>query len=227
MQTTLQPFVVKKKNGAGRKPTTQARLFKYLWYHPHSNLKQAAQELKISYSNAKKTHYLLKMRKDLHIRCPECFRPTFFSLVCQVCGFEGDRPFVPIEGYFDQVSPVHSIQPLNGLGSQTDYSLLRFAYGGRNIKHLVERSEDVFLESCKSLLWQELKSYMPQDEVVEEATRLLVKEVIEFRAKYPLLVNAKDAKRQIVSNVVERLRLITKLRNSPSSSVLRSDKDEY
>jgi hypothetical protein len=223
MQTTLQSFVVKKKNGAGRKPTTQAKLFKYLWYHPGASLVQAAQELKISHSNAKKTHYLLKMRKDLHIRCPECFRPTFFSLVCQSCGFEGDRPSVPVEGYFDQVSPVHSIQPLNGLGSRTDYSLLKLGYGGRNIRHLVERSEDPFLESCKSLLWEELKSYMPQDDVVEEATRLLTKEVIEFRVKYPLLVNAKDAKRQIVSNVLRRLRLVTKLQNTNTDPVLRSE----
>jgi hypothetical protein len=225
MQTTLQSFIVKKKNGAGRKPTTQARLFKYLWYHPDASLVQAAQELKISYGGIKKKHYLLKKRQDLHIRCPECFRPTFYNLTCQSCGFEGDRPSVPIEGYFDQVSPVHSIQPLNGLGSQTDYSLLRFAYGGRNIKHLVERSEDVFLESCKSLLWQELKKYMPKDEVVEEATRLLEKEVVEFRAKYPLLINAKDAKRQIVSNVVERLKMVAKLPNL--NQVLRSEKDEH
>jgi len=224
MQTTIQSFITKHKPGAGRKPTTQARLFKYLWYHPNANLKQAAQELKISHSNAKKTHYLLKLRKDLDRRCPECFRTTFFSLVCQVCGFEGDRPSVPIEGYFDQVSPVHSIQSLNGLGSQTDYSLLKLGYGGRNIRHLVERAKDPFLESCKSLLWEELKSVMPKDEIIEEATRLLIKEVIEFRAKYPLLLNAKDAKKQLVSNVLERLRLITKLRNS---SVLRSDKDEY
>jgi len=217
MQTTPQSFIVKKKNGAGRKPVTQAKLFKYLWYHPCSNLKQAAQELKISHSNAKKTHYLLKLRKDLDRRCPECFRPTFFSLVCHSCGFQGDRPSVPVEGYFDQISPVHSIQPLNGLGSQTNYSLLHLGYGGRNIKHLIERSEDPLLEACKASLWQELKSYMLKDEVVEEATRLLIKEVVEFRVKYPLLVNSKAAKQQLVNNVLKRLKLVTKLQNSVES----------
>jgi hypothetical protein len=64
------------------------------------------------------------------------------------------------------------------------------------------------------MLWQELKGYAPKDEVVEEATRLLVKEVIEFRTKYPMLVNAKDVKKQLVDNVLKRLKLITKLRNS-------------
>jgi hypothetical protein len=212
MQTTLQSFILKRKR-AGRKPVTQARLFKYLWYHPGASLVQASQELKISYSNAKKTHYLLKKRQDLHIRCPECFKPTFYNLTCHTCGFEGDRPSVPIDDYFDQVSPVHSIQSLNGLGSQTDYSLLKLQYGAKNIQHLAERVKDPFLESCKSLLWEELKSYMPKDEVVEEATRLLVKEVIEFRVKYPLLVNAKVVKQQLVSNVLKRIKLVTKLLN--------------
>jgi hypothetical protein len=96
---------------------------------------------------------------------------------------------------------------LNGLGSQTDYQALRFQYGGRNVAHLVERSQNPLLERCKSELWQALKEVMPENSVVEEATRLLTKEVHEFSARYPALVNSPKTKMSIVRNVLTVMKL--------------------
>ena len=48
---------------------------------------------------------------------------------------------------------------------------------------------------------------MPPDLVVEESTRMLVKEVIEFRVRYPGLVRAKGVGNQLVLNVIKRLAL--------------------
>jgi hypothetical protein len=75
------------------------------------------------------------------------------------------------------------------------------------MKHLVEKAEDALLERAKSQLWQELKEVMPPDEIVEEATRLLTKEVREFRLRYPGLVKSKNLSLQLVGIVVDRLAL--------------------
>ena len=48
---------------------------------------------------------------------------------------------------------------------------------------------------------------MPPDSVAEEATKLLLKEIAEFRARYPVLTRAKGAGNQLVRNVVIRLAL--------------------
>jgi hypothetical protein len=79
-------------------------------------------------------------------------------------------------------------------------------YGGRNVAHLVESSPDPLLERAKSLLWQELKETMPPDSVVEESSRILARELAEFRAKYPGL-NPQGLAPQLVKNVLSLLAL--------------------
>jgi len=80
-------------------------------------------------------------------------------------------------------------------------------YGGSNIQHLVERPSNALLERCRSLLWQELKGPMLQDGIVEEASRLIAKEVSEFQGRFPNLVRAKGVAEQFVSNIMSLLKL--------------------
>jgi hypothetical protein len=193
-------------------------LFAYIWRHPGASLVEVADALHLSHPNARQLKSRLTRRPDLARRCPECFAPTFYRLVCQSCGFEdGARGTVPLEVRFEFQSPVHRIQPLNGLGSATAYkggqdsegnrAPMKLQYGGENIRHLVEHADDAFLEAAKSDLWEGLKAAMLGDGVVEEANRLLYREVVEFRSRYPGLVRAKGARAQLVGNVLALLRL--------------------
>jgi hypothetical protein len=91
------------------------------------------------------------------------------------------------------------------MGSSTCYEGLRLKYGGRNIAHLVERANDPLLERCKSELWEALKEVMPPDGVVEEAARLLIRDVRHFETNYPNLVKAKNVASQLVKNVIRVL----------------------
>jgi hypothetical protein len=163
-------------------------------------------ELRMSHCNARQARARLKKRQDLDRLCPECFQPRLTGPGCLSCGFSKDEDTVlPAESAIDSHSVVYSIQPLGGLGSVTDYDALRPAYGGRNIAHLVEKPTDPLLERCKSELWQQLKEVMPPDSVVEEATRLLTKEVREFKTRFPALAHSTKAKQQLVDNVLKLL----------------------
>lgn len=104
--------------------------------------------------------------------------------VCASCGFEVDRPEILLTVNVASQSPRYSIQPLEGLGSQTPYTALKLQFRGRNIAHLVKRPQDPLLERCKSELWQALKEVIPLDHVVEEATKILTKEVRELEYRY-------------------------------------------
>jgi hypothetical protein len=182
-------------------------LFSYLIAHPGVSLKDAARDLRISHQAARQRKSRLTRRPDLSRLCPGCFSPSLRAGVCQSCGYEMDRPDIPLSVDFKSQSPRYSVQPLNGLGSHTDYLALKFQYGGRNIAHLVERPGDPLLERCKSELWQALKEVMPTDEVTEEAARLLTKEVREFESRYPALVHSTKTKGQIVRNVLTVMQL--------------------
>ena len=61
------------------------------------------------------------------------------------------------------------------------------------------------MERAKSRLWEALKGPMLQDGVVEEATRLLMKDIVEFEHIYPDLVRGHKVADQLVSNSVRRL----------------------
>jgi len=182
-------------------------LYSYLIAHPGVNLKEAAHELRISHEAARQRASRLKRRQDLTRLCPYCFSPSLYRGVCATCGYEVDQPDILLSVDFESQSTRHSIQPLSGLGGKTDYLALRFQYGGQNISHLVERPSDLLLERCKSELWSALKEVMPPDEVTEEAVRLLTKEVREFEARYPALVNSTKTKGQIVKNALRVLQI--------------------
>ncbi len=182
-------------------------IFRWLWENPSGSLRDAAKDFHISHEAAKQRASRVKRRLDISRRCPECFMPSLEGLTCRNCGAELDAPKLPEGIRFEETSPVHTIQPLSGLGGSTDYRSLGLTYGALNVQHLVERPTDPFVETCKSKLWQELKGTMPPDSVTEEATRLLLKEIAEFRARYPSLSRAKGAGDQLVRNVVIRLAL--------------------
>ena len=170
--------------------------------NPGATLKATARELHLSYPAVRLAKSRLGRRKNLHLLCPECFKLTLRAGVCQGCGCELGRLNVPQRPDFGSQSPRYAIQPLNGLGSSTDYTSLKLQYGGNNARHLVERVENPLLKRTPNELWQALKEVMPPDRVVDEANRLLTKEVLEFQARYPALVSSTKATRQLVDNVL-------------------------
>ena len=200
---------------------SQHRLYRYLFENPGAPLKAAARELGMTYNAVKIAHFRLKPR-NLSRLCPYCFQEALEGLVCRRCGAELDAPLLlSTEGMTTQET-VHVIQPGAGLGSKTNYNGLHFQYGALNVKHLAEHPDDSLLERAKSKLWEELKGPMFEDRVVEEATRLLTKEVSQFRAKYPELVRARGVSSQLVSNVVALLRLRYPNRFEKASPMLAS-----
>lgn len=68
-------------------------------------------------------------------------------------------------------------------------------------------TEDVLITSAKSKVLNELKRIYPDETVSDEAGRLVLKEVAEFRARYPNL-NPKRLSGQIAENVINRLALL-------------------
>jgi hypothetical protein len=207
---------------------SQHRLFRFLFYNPGTTLRLAAKETGMTYLAARLAKHRLTRRPDISRRCPECFRPNLQGLVCTNCGAELDIPNLPQGIKFEETLPVHTIQPLRGLGSSVQYSQLHLQYGGQNISHLVERPQDALLERCRSLLWEELKGPMFRDEIVEEASRLLTREVSEFRSRFPGLVRSKGLADQLVRNVVDllRLRYPNCFAVSPPTPVLKSEAQE-
>lgn len=185
---------------------SQHQLLRLYYSHQGITRRGAAEDLHWPYERTKKAWQRLWRRPDSHLLCPECFTPSLRALVCTNCGVELARPDLPLEVTFDSQSPVHSIQPLNGLGSATDYRGLKLQYGHANVKHLVERAELSTLEAAKSQLWEELKSFMPPDFMVEEGSRLLTRGFCEFRARYPALLRLKGLKDQLVANTMALLR---------------------
>lgn len=202
---------------------SQHRVFRFLFENPGISLKAASKELGMSYTAVKLAKFRLKPR-NLKLLCPICFTESLEALTCRNCGAELDAEPLLSEVY-DSQSPVHAIQPLNGLGSATNYSALHLEYGGLNIKHLAEHPADSLLERGKSELWQELKGPMFEDSIVDEASRLLAKEVSGFRARYPGLVRSKGLANQLVRNVLSllRLRYPNRFTNESSTVILEAE----
>jgi hypothetical protein len=159
----------------------------------------------MSYTNTLAAFHRLKSR-DLTTLCPECFIPTLLSGVCRNCGFEPDAPGVPIEVRLDSQSPTNHIHAGNLLGSETDYNALGFVNQGFILKRRIERGiEDPLTRAVKSDVENELKRTFPGEIITDEAGRLVIKEVMEFRARYPGLATSKNVRRQLAENVMNRL----------------------
>jgi hypothetical protein len=184
------------------------RVFRYAWENPSASRKDCAKALKLSYNNVLAAFHRLKWR-DLTRYCPECFHPELFDGVCQNCGFEPAVPMVPVEVRPDSQSPVNWLHAGNLLGSETQYDRLGFANHGFVLKRRLERGvEDQLTIAVKSDVENELKRTYPSEAVADEAGRLVVKEVLEFRARYPALASAKRVRKQLAENVLNRLRLL-------------------
>ena len=211
----------------------QHRLLNYRFIHPSATLRDASEELHISYSYARWGWARLRRRKDyLEGRlCPNCFSSAFANGVCHNCGFEAGEDLVlgedpaalhPVKGWS---SPVHSILPDRGLGSRLTTGNIatlarRMMYNGEkvdaallrkhasNLSHLTEVKEDNLTNGIRSLVLQELKSSYPDDGVSDLAARLIVEEVRTFRVNYPQLAAPKGLKGQLASNVMRRLELM-------------------
>lgn len=184
------------------------RIFRFAWENPSASRKDCARSLKLSYSNVLEAFHQLKKR-NLTLLCPECFKPALFSGVCESCGFEPEVPNLPIEVAFDSQSPTNNLHPGNELGSEVDYNDLHLTNHWLIVRRRIEKSiDDPLVRGVKSELENELKRTYPREMVTDEAGRLAIKEVLEFRTRYPALATSKNVKRQLTLNVMNRLRLL-------------------
>lgn len=148
-------------------------------------------------------------QRDLSRYCPECFRPRLLNGVCENCGFEPSTPVLPVEVRDDSQSPTNNLHPGNELGSEVDYTRLGFVNHGLVLKRRIERGiEDPLIKAVKSDIENELKRSYPSEVITDEAGRLAIKEVVEFRARYPGLATSKNVRKQLAENVISRLRLL-------------------
>jgi hypothetical protein len=162
----------------------------------------------MSYSNVLGAFYRLRKR-DLTRYCIKCNRPTLFNGVCVNCGAERETPRILTAAVRDSQSPTNWLHPGNLLGSETDYNLIGFVNHGFVLKRRVERGiEDPMIIAVKSEVENELKRTFPSEEITDEAGRLVVKEVLEFKARYPTLASSKNVRKQLAENVINRLSLL-------------------
>lgn len=194
------------------------RFFRYRWEHPSSTLRQAAHDLHVSYPYAKQLACRLRRRRRLWQTCPGCFSDRLLQGVCQWCGEEPARPALPIDVNFNRQSPANSILAGNGLGGDPNIRVLKFENNSSIvIQRRMDRTEDSLLNNCKSDVLEWLKGKYPSEEVSDLAGKLVVKEVLDFRARYPLLSGSRNLRMQIVQNVENRLVLVYPfLRPSPA-----------
>jgi hypothetical protein len=90
-----------------------------------------------------------------------------------------------------------------------DYSALGFVNHGLVLKRRIERGiEDSLIVGVKSDVENELKRTFPSEAITDEAGRLVIKEVLEFRARYPGLATSKNLRKQLAENVINRLLLL-------------------
>jgi hypothetical protein len=151
--------------------------------------------------------------------CPECFREKLFQNVCQNCGAEPSAPNIPREVNFEQQGPANRLQPGNGLGSVTEYREVGFESNPVIISRRMERdsSEDSLIKNVKSDLMDWLRNSRSRESVSDLGARLVEKEVIELKARFPLLETSKNARRQVFENVKARLTLLYPFLERPAS----------
>ncbi len=184
------------------------RVLRFAWENPSASRRDCAKALKISYNNVLGAFFRLRKR-DLSRYCIECNKPTLFNGVCVNCGVEREAPNIPIEVLRDSQSPTNWLHPGKLLGSEMDYDRIGFANHGFVLKRRIERGiEDPLIIAVKSEVENELKRTFPKEAITDEAGRLVVKEVFEFRARYPALATSKRVRRQLAENVVNRLGLL-------------------
>ncbi len=196
------------QNGCKCRAHRLHRVFQFAWGNPSATRKDAAHSLKMSEPNVRGAFHRLRQR-DLSRYCPECFRPKLLNGVCENCGFEPEAPLYPQEVLTDSQSSTNNLHPGNELGTEVDYLSLGFVNHGLILKRRIERGiEDPLIVGVKSDIENELKRFYPSDAITDEAGRLAIKEVLEFRARYPGLATSKNVRKQLAENAINRLRLL-------------------
>ena len=184
------------------------RVFRFAWENPSASRKDCAKALRMSYGNVLGAFYRLRKR-DLTRYCVDCNKPTLFNGVCMKCGVEREAPRIPTEILRDSQSPTNWLHAGNMLGSETDYDGIGFVNHGFVLKRRVEMGiEDPLVVAVKSQVENELKRTFPSEAITDEAGRLVAKEVLEFKARYPSLARSKKVRKQLAENVINRLRLL-------------------
>ena len=187
------------------------RVFQFYWSHPSAQQKIAAQMLGIKLGNLKEALWLLRHR-DLSKVCPECFRPLLVGGACEGCGFEPFEPVLPVDIMPDSQHPTNSLHPGSMLGSVTDYREVAKAYGFSNQGFVLKRKMDRQIETpLVDAIRSDVANALDggsRPEIAEEAGRLVLKEVAEFKARYPEMVSSKLARGQLTENVLARLCLL-------------------
>jgi hypothetical protein len=195
---------------------TQHSILRFVWKNNPSRQSEIANGLKISLPNVKMGLARLRRRR-LDRLCPECFTESLVHGVCGKCGFEPFEPVLPIEVRPGSQSPVNHIHAGNLLGSQigmnNDYASLklrgRYGNDGQMVERRIDRGlENPLMRAVKSDVENELKRSYPSEAITDEAGRLAIKEVLEFRARYPLLAASKNLRQQLALNVIRRLTLL-------------------
>lgn len=182
-------------------------IFREMWNNPCATIKTIMAALKIKESNVKEGRWELRQRGDLDRRCPECFAPKLLNGVCQSCGFEPDMPALRVDVVPESQSPVNHLHAGNLLGSDVEYRSIGFENHWAILKRKIEgKLEENLVREAKSDVMQALKSFYPTDSISDEAGRLVVKEVLEFQARYPGL-RPKGLGAAVTSNVLARLEL--------------------
>jgi hypothetical protein len=193
----------------------QHRILRFWWENPSASRKAAARALKLSESNVREAFFRLRKRSGLERLCPCCFNTSVVDGVCHVCGFERDDPVLPVELRTDSQRAsvdvgTNFLHAGNLLGSRADYyAKLGFVKHGAHLRYRIERAiEDPLIRGVKSDVMNELKRFYPPEPITDEAGRLCVKEVLEFRARYPGLAKSKNVRGQLAENVIARLQFL-------------------
>jgi hypothetical protein len=195
---------------------TQHRILRFVWKNNPARQTEIASGLKISLPNVKMGLARLRKRR-LDWLCPECFTESLVNGVCEKCGFEPFEPVLPIEVRSDSQSPINHIHAGNLLGSQigknNSYASLklhgRYGNDGQIVERRIDRGlENPLIRAVKSDVENELKRSYPSEAITDDAGRLAIKEVLEFRARYPLLAASKNLRQQLALNAIRRLTLL-------------------
>lgn len=202
----------------------QHRVFKFKLANPAASSVVIARELHTSPANVRQCLSRLRRKGDLSRLCPECMTWQIFSGVCNSCGAELLAAAVPIVVDFKGQSPTNRIHPGGLLGSQVgergDFAELRlkgcYPNDGVLLKQRMDRAlEDGLTRQVKSEVMEWLKAYYPADSITDFAGQLCEREVLAWRANYPLLRTNKNVRKQLAVRVVDRLRLLYPALNRP------------
>ena len=204
---------------------TKRALFRFKFFNPEASLKEAANALGISYSDAKVTWHRLKQSYNLASLCPICFSQAFDGKVCHNCGFTAEEDQELQEKALEFPEDHETVIDLKGKGlklkasAQDIQSILDHGFRG----HKDERK----FERLKEMLFRELMNYSFDPGVRALALRILRSEFMNFKANYPELLSKHGVGELIVRSTIKRLRpWLTPLSSQRDKVTWLQDEDE-